>query len=244
MIAAVDRLVAWHDVECGAYAADLPLWSELAGQAAGPVLELGAGTGRVALHLAAERADVTALESAPELAAALQAKAAQRDLAVEVVRADAREFDLSRRFGLICAPMQLAHVLGGTGARESMLRCVARHLRPGGRAAFALLAARASSDPKAPPPLPDIAERDGWVYSSQPIEVTTAAGAIEVRRLRQLVSPAGELDSELDVVRLDELDPATFVAEARIAGLAEAERLEIAETADHVGSVVCVLETG
>ena len=41
----------WLEVECGAYAADLALWSELAREAAGPVLELGCGTGRVAVHL-------------------------------------------------------------------------------------------------------------------------------------------------------------------------------------------------
>ena len=41
----------WHDVECGAYDADLPLWEELADEAGGPVLDLGCGTGRVALHL-------------------------------------------------------------------------------------------------------------------------------------------------------------------------------------------------
>ena len=30
--------VLWHEVECGRYTADLALWSELAGEAAGPVL--------------------------------------------------------------------------------------------------------------------------------------------------------------------------------------------------------------
>jgi diacylglycerol kinase family enzyme len=34
--------VLWHDIECGRYAQDLPLWRELAAQAGGPVLDLGA----------------------------------------------------------------------------------------------------------------------------------------------------------------------------------------------------------
>ena len=39
--------VLWHDLECGRYAQDLPLWRELASEARGPVLDLGAGSGRV-----------------------------------------------------------------------------------------------------------------------------------------------------------------------------------------------------
>ena len=35
----------WHDVECGRYDADLPLWRELADDAAEGVLDVGAGTG-------------------------------------------------------------------------------------------------------------------------------------------------------------------------------------------------------
>ena len=49
--------VVWHDVECGGYDADLPLWRELAREAGGPVLDVGAGTGRVALR--ARRAPAT-----------------------------------------------------------------------------------------------------------------------------------------------------------------------------------------
>ena len=54
--------VIWHDVECGGYAADLPLWRELARAEAGPVLDVGAGAGRVALELARHGHDVTALD--------------------------------------------------------------------------------------------------------------------------------------------------------------------------------------
>ena len=49
--------VVWHELECGSYRADLPLWRELADQMASSegsarVLDVGAGTGRVALELA------------------------------------------------------------------------------------------------------------------------------------------------------------------------------------------------
>ncbi len=243
MIAAPAAAAIWHDLECGAYNADLPLWTQLARESAAPVLELGCGTGRVALHLAAADAEVTALDRDRALLAALTERATAGDFSITTVNADAREFTLQQRFGLICAPMQLAHLLG-PGERRSMLRSVAGHLRSGGRAAFALLADLAPSDTEPPPPLPDVAERDGWVYSSQPLDVAAVPGGFEVPRLRQLVSPAGELESELHVVHLAELTPEALAAEAAEVGLVEAERLEVPPTPDHVGSVVTVLEAG
>ena len=53
--------------------ADLALWEELAGGRGGPVLELGAGAGRVALHLARAGHEVIAVERDPELAARARA---------------------------------------------------------------------------------------------------------------------------------------------------------------------------
>jgi SAM-dependent methyltransferase len=54
--------VIWHDVECGAYAEDLFLWRSLAAEHGDPVLDVGAGTGRVALDLARHGHRVTALD--------------------------------------------------------------------------------------------------------------------------------------------------------------------------------------
>ena len=74
--------VAWHDVECASYSADLPLWGELAEEHGGPVLDLGCGTGRVALDLARRGHDLTALDSDAELVRELAARA--RGLALKV----------------------------------------------------------------------------------------------------------------------------------------------------------------
>ena len=87
----------WHDVECSRYEADLPLWRELAREAPEGVLDVGAGTGRVALRLADAGHAVTALDLDPELLAVLEARAAEAGSAVTTVAADAADFTLARR---------------------------------------------------------------------------------------------------------------------------------------------------
>ena len=84
----------WHDVECAAYTADLDLWRSLAADAGGPILDLGCGTGRVALDLAERGFDVTGVDSDPELVEALRARARDRGLRADGVVADARSLDL------------------------------------------------------------------------------------------------------------------------------------------------------
>ena len=239
----------WHDVECGSYTADLPAWLELASAAPGPVLELGCGTGRVALHLAASGHEVVALDSEPALLAELAGRAAARSLDVETVLGDARLLDdlegLDREFAAILAPMQLVHIVGGPGGRAALLTGAAARLRAGGVIAAAVLAPDAFEVASHPdlPLLPDVREADGWVYSSQPLGVAASVGGgIEIRRLRQAVSPSGDLADEVHSIHLDGVTADDFEAEAEAVGLRPQQRIEVPPTDDHVGSTICVLE--
>ncbi len=232
----------WHDVECGAYAADLQLWRDLAHEGAGPVLELGCGTGRVALDLAAAGHQVAGVDSAPALLAAMRERAAHRGLSVDAHVADVRALALDHRYAVVCAPMQLIHLVGGSAGRAAMLERSREHLAPRGTLAVAILAERFDAALEGHPPLPDVREHDGWVYSSQPLDARGADGRIVVRRLRQLVSPDGGLREQMEVIELDQLDSATVEAEARACGLELRDRIEVPPTADHVGSAVLLLE--
>jgi hypothetical protein len=116
-------------------------------------------------------------------------------------------------------------------------------LRAGGTFAAALLTDDTTVDGEGGTSvLPDVREIDGWVCSSLPLEVAVVDGGIEVRRLRQLVSPGGELTERTASVRLDRLTPEAFEHEARTAGLEPRERIAVPPTADHVGSMICVFE--
>ncbi|HEY0316799.1 MAG TPA: class I SAM-dependent methyltransferase [Solirubrobacterales bacterium] len=229
----------WHDVECGSYSADLALWEELAARTGGPVLELGCGTGRVALHLARRGYEMVGLDVDPELLATMAERAA--GLPVEPVAADACDFSLDREIGLALAPMQFLQLLDDSEERVACLRRVSPPLRRGGLVAAAIIEEMPEPD-GAPPPLPDVRDVDGWVYSSLAVEAAVGPGEIVIRRLRQRVSPQGELSEEPNDVRIATFPAGRLEAEAAAAGLVPVERHEIPPTDIHVGSVVVVLE--
>jgi SAM-dependent methyltransferase len=233
--------VIWHDVECGSYRADLVIWEELSAAAGGSVLELGCGTGRVTLHLARRGFSTVGLDSDAELIDSLQERSA--GLPLETVMADARDFILSAEVALVIAPTQMLQLLPDAAERLACLRCVAAALRPGGRFAAAILEAMPEPD-GAPPPLPDVREVDGWVYSSLAVEAAVGPGEIVVHRLRQTVSPSGELGEEPNAVRIATFPAAQLEEEAALWGLRPIERREIPPTDIHVGSTVVVLEKG
>jgi SAM-dependent methyltransferase len=232
----------WHDVECASYEADLPLWRELAARAGGPVLDLGCGTGRVALDLAARGHDVTGVDSEPDFTAALARRARERGLRIRAETADVRSFDLpGRRFALAIAPMQVAQLLGGRDGRTRMLACVRAHVEPGGILAVALADPFEGIDEDEPlPPLPDVREEEGWVYSSTPVDVRQEGAGTAIDRLRQAVSPEGELDESLATIVLDRVTADELEAEA--SGFRVRQRSHVPATADYVGSVVVMLE--
>ena len=231
----------WHDVECGRYAADLPLWRGLADQAGGPLLDVGAGTGRVAIDLAARGHRVTALDRDGELLAELRRRAG--DLPVEVVEADARDFHLGRRFALIVVPMQTIQILGGPNGREGFLRSALEHLEPGALLVATVAVALEGFDAAEHTelPVPDVAEHGGWLYASQPVGVRPEDGVTVVERVRQTVSPDGERTEEHNEIRLDTLDADGLADEARAMGFDPLPSREIEPTHEHVGSTVVVL---
>jgi SAM-dependent methyltransferase len=232
--------IIWHDVECGGYDADLGLWEELADEAGGPILDLGCGTGRVGLHLARRGHRVTGLDADAALLAAFEERTA--GLPADAELGDAREFQLEGEFVLVLAPMQLIQLFANAEERVECLRYVARHLRPDGLAAVAIVEAIPPASGEAGPPIPDAREIDGWVYSSLPIGLGVGADAIVLRRLRQTVSPDGELRDEVDEIRLQRLSAEMLEREAVEAGLEPTGRREIPATEAHVGSTVVLLE--
>jgi SAM-dependent methyltransferase len=232
----------WHDLECGSYSADLVVWRALAEKTGGPVLDVGAGTGRTAVELAREGHQVVAIDQDDDLLAELRDRAA--GLEVTTIVADARAFWLGLTFPLIIVPMQTIQLLGGTEGRAAFLECAAYHLESPGVLAIAIaneLELFDVTDSTVAGPLPDVAEHDGVVYSSRPIAVRADGDGFELERRRETVTPDGELTIERDFIHLDHVDADTLEREAEAAGLRAASRMEIAATEDYVGSTVVML---
>jgi len=233
--------VIWHDLENGSYAEDRELWRALADRTGDPVLDVGAGTGRVTLDLARRGHTVTALDHDAALIAELNRRGA--GLPVDTVVADARQFELDRRYALCIVPMQTIQLLGGHEGRLGFLRAAQGHLVPGGVLAIALSDALDLYDEAEGllMPLPDIAEHDGVVYSSQPTAVRADDDGFVLERRREIVTPQGERTTLGDRIRLDELTPDELESEGRSIGLRPAGRETVPETRDYVGSTVVLL---
>jgi SAM-dependent methyltransferase len=234
-------VVIWHDVECGGYEADLPLWRALAREAGGPILDVGAGTGRVALHLAGGGHAVIALDRDRHLLAALHERALAAQLDIPIAESDAAGFDLGeQRFALIIVPMQTIQLLSAE-QRAAFLAAARRHLEPGGLLAMAIADALEGYDEGAEMPLPDLGDRDGWRFVSQPVAVRSGEGGGRIERVRQAVSPDLVRSTEPDEIVLADLTVEMLEAEGRAAGLEPAGARQVPGTEDHVGSEVVLL---
>ncbi len=125
---------ALYDLQYGDWTDDLPFYEALARRGELPTLELMAGTGRVALHLARNGHHVVAVDNAPAMLARLDAQldgeSAQR---VRIIEADVRNFDFAgERFDLIYVALCSLELLHAPPDQVATLRSVAKHLAPGG----------------------------------------------------------------------------------------------------------------
>ena len=232
----------WHDLECGAYRDDLPLWRTLAAEAGGPVCDVGAGTGRVTLDLAARGVPMVALDVDARLLAALAHRAA--GLPVKTVVADARHFTLTHACSLILVPMQTLQLLGGPSGRAAFLRAALAHLSPGGRVAAAVADAMDCFDEEhdSPPP-PDVCDIVDTRYSSQLVAVVDSGARAAIHRRREIIGPGDSHESHDVVIELDRVSADEVATEAAALGFTIEPHRFVAQTEQYLGSTVVVLRS-
>ncbi len=122
------------------FGGDVRWYCEQAKASGGPVLELGAGTGRITLPIAETGVEITGLDLDARMLDALGAKVAAAGADVQhrviLVERDMRDFRLEREFGLVIIPFRaFLHNLTFED-QLACLRCVYAHLRKDASLAF------------------------------------------------------------------------------------------------------------
>jgi len=125
---------ACYDAEYGRIDDAARFFLALAEDAGRRVLDLGCGTGRLAIPLARAGKEVTALDRSRAMLAYAERKAGA--VTVHWVEGDFRSFDLGGSFDLILACGHAFQALLTEADQRAFLRCAHRHLAAGGQLAF------------------------------------------------------------------------------------------------------------
>lgn len=134
-----EKLATRYDDWAAHMTEDIPFYVGLAESAAGPLVELAVGTGRVAIPVArATGRRVIGIDSSPSMLAVARAHAGDVDLDLRL--GDMRDFHLEEPAGLVYCPFRaLLHVPTWSDRRRVFSR-VAESLRPGGQFAWNVFA--------------------------------------------------------------------------------------------------------
>ena len=179
--------------------------------AGGPVLELGAGTGRLAIPLAQRGLDVDALDASEAMLGRLRTKAGA-DRVRRVITADMAEVDDAVDAAAYALVLVAANTLFLLDSSDAQARCIAgaaRALRPGGRVVVEAFVP--DLERLAPPAADTVSVRsiepdrvvlfatrsdlDSQTIDSAIVELADGAPGVRVFPARLRWSTSGELDA-------------------------------------------------
>lgn len=129
-----DPIAQYYDADDGQLREDIPTILAFAQKTGGPVLELGVGTGRLALPVAKAGYSVVGIDSSPQMLRLARKHVAEAHLDSEIAlfEADFRDFTLDMLFGLAyCGFNSFLHLIENRD-QVAALRCWHRHLREDG----------------------------------------------------------------------------------------------------------------
>ncbi|MGE0787020.1 MAG: class I SAM-dependent methyltransferase [Sandaracinaceae bacterium] len=127
----------YYDRAYSRYKVDLAFYLGLAERFGGPVLELGVGTGRVAMALADAGHEVVGVDRMPGMLRRAAERIEKRPRRIRdritLMEGDFRDVRVERAFGLVIAPFNCFQHLYTRDDVERALATVRTHLAPGGR---------------------------------------------------------------------------------------------------------------
>jgi SAM-dependent methyltransferase len=182
----------WYDLVFTADQADVGFYVALARASGGPVLEVGIGSGRIALPIARSGIPVVGIDRSEEMLASLRAKVRREKLGrrVRAELLDMRDFDLGATFPLVIVPFRaFLHNLT-TADQIACLEACRRHLAPGGELvlnvfhpSLAYMASNTGANDGLWRWVRDVPQPDGgWVSFSQATRYDTVAQHVHARQ--------------------------------------------------------------
>lgn len=132
-----DSFAPFYDLEYAGKDDDIPFYLELAEATGAPILEIGTGTGRIALPLAEHGFDVWGIDESAQMLKIARSKLSWLNESVKkrlhFFENDMRDFQLNRQFPTIIVPFR-AFLHNLTQADQlNTLRALHAHCRPAGR---------------------------------------------------------------------------------------------------------------
>jgi SAM-dependent methyltransferase len=135
-MSAYDELGPLYDAWCRSVTEDVGFYVQLAVESGGPVLEIGVGSGRIAVPTALAGVRVVGIDTSPTMLELTRQRAEALELPIEVHEADMRALPDLGTFPLVTIPFRALLHLRDDDERHRVLAAAGERLEPGGRLAF------------------------------------------------------------------------------------------------------------
>jgi SAM-dependent methyltransferase len=135
-VSAYDRIARLYDPWSASVVEDVDFYVAEALRSGGPVLELGVGTGRIAVPIAQAGIRVVGVDSSEGMLAVARERAAAAGVAVDLRLGDLRDPPVDEQFSLVLIPFRTLLHMENDADRRAALRAVRSRLRDGGRFVF------------------------------------------------------------------------------------------------------------
>jgi len=135
-MSAYDRIARLYDPWSVSVVEDVSFYLERARRSVGPVVELGVGTGRIAVPLAADGIEVIGVDTSEGMLAVARERAELAGVEVDLRYGDLRDPPVEGPVPIVLAPFRSLLHMETEADRIAAVRAVHRLLEPGGRFVF------------------------------------------------------------------------------------------------------------
>jgi SAM-dependent methyltransferase len=192
-LSSYDAIAELYDPWSASVVEDIAFYLEEARRSGGPVLELGVGTGRIAVPIAADGIPVIGVDSSRGMLEVCARRAALAGVDVDLRLGDLREPPVTERVPLAICPFRSLLHMHSDADRLSVLRATHELLVPGGRFVFDVFAPDASDIAQTHDRWlerePGIFERAAWDVTARTLTLTVRDAERETTMALAWLSP-------------------------------------------------------